>query len=56
MKTSTVFVMYGGSSSKHPNLGWQRMSIAMWKTLKQIGDVQDEVDCQEVFFTLSKSP
>lgn len=55
MKTSAAFVVYGGSNSRRPGLAWQRVSKAIWNTLKRIGDLE-EPDCEDVFWTPPQSP
>ena len=50
-------VMCGGAASRRPGVVWQRVSTAVWKTLKRI-KIEDKSasDCEEIFLTPPESP
>ncbi len=49
-------VVYGGSGSRRPGAVWQRVSTAVWNTLKRIGDDEGEIESAETFLTPPDSP
>ena len=50
-------VVCGGAASRRPGVVWQRVSTAVWKTLKRI-KIEDKSasDCEEIFLTPPESP
>ncbi len=49
-------VEYGGPGSRRPSAVWQRVSTAVWETLKRIQNDEDESGGEEIFVTPPQSP
>lgn len=56
MNNTISNVVYGGPGSRRPGAAWQRVSTAVWNTLKRIKFDEEESDCEEIFWTPPESP
>lgn len=56
MSTTASTIVYGGPGSRRPGALWQRVSTAVWKTLKRIENDEEESIWNEAFWTPPQSP